>query len=464
MPSEVRQNSEFPEFDKSLWEVTWPLLLSFALSLSLHFADSFFLSRISDSAAAAGGALLPVLGMTVVLFAAIGQAGASVAAQLLGARRLADVPATYLALVLFDLVAGVTASAVLFALHPYLPYWLGLSGAAARHAESYLAILGGFQFLKALQTGYGNVLSSRGETRWVLAEALVTNVTNIVLNLVFLNGWLGAPRLGVQGVAVSTVTALAVGLLFSMAVVHFKLRVRFPVRIRRAELVARLRPILRIGLPSAAEPVSYQCSQLIVNAIVITFGAAALAARTYVFNLLVVTTMLWSLAFGIATQILVAHRVGAQRFDAAHAELTRALAFTLGGNLLITLGLWLFHPALIGVFTDNPAILRLAAPLFAIAVVVELGRAVNIVAGGALRSSGDARYVSSVGVSMMWGIAVPCSYVFAVWLEMGLSGIWLAMALDEVSRGVVNYRRWKKGHWKSQGVAFASERPRIEAT
>src|SRR5690606_26192625 len=37
----------------SLWAVTWPLFLSLGLSLSLHFTDAFFLSRISDSAAAA---------------------------------------------------------------------------------------------------------------------------------------------------------------------------------------------------------------------------------------------------------------------------------------------------------------------------------------------------------------------------------------------------------------------------
>ena len=60
-----------------LWKVTWPLFISLSLSLSLIFTDAFFLSRISDEAAGAAGALNPLLGATVVLFSAVGQAGAS---------------------------------------------------------------------------------------------------------------------------------------------------------------------------------------------------------------------------------------------------------------------------------------------------------------------------------------------------------------------------------------------------
>ncbi|HEY3668303.1 MAG TPA: hypothetical protein VGL19_20010, partial [Polyangiaceae bacterium] len=56
-----------------LWRVAWPLFISLALSLSLIFTDAFFLSRISDAAAGAAGALNPLLGATVVLFSAVGQ-------------------------------------------------------------------------------------------------------------------------------------------------------------------------------------------------------------------------------------------------------------------------------------------------------------------------------------------------------------------------------------------------------
>ena len=167
-------------------------------------------------------------------------------------------PLIYLSLLAFNLTVGLAASAFLFAFHHQLPGWLGLSGRAEQYARDYLAILGAFQFLKAVQSAYASMLGSRGETEWILAEATVTNVTNILLNVAFLKGWFGLPRWGVQGVALSTVVSLALGMLFTIGVVHLRIGVRFPFSAGRSELLQRLHPILSIGLPSSLEPIAYQ--------------------------------------------------------------------------------------------------------------------------------------------------------------------------------------------------------------
>src|SRR6478735_5417193 len=442
-----------------LWRLTWPLFVSLSLSFSLIFSDAFFLSRISDSAAGAAGALNPLLGATVVLFSSIGQAGASIAGRLQGARRYAELPATYLALLAFNLAVGILVSALLFLLHPYLPGWLGLRGASEAYGKTYLAMLGGFQFLKAVQIAYGNMLNSRGETRWVMIEAVATNVTNISLNMALAKGLWGLPKPSVATVTGATVISLAFGMLFTIAVVHSKLRIRFPLGISLSRLRDCLRPILRIGLPAASEPISYQTSQIVINLFVISYGARALAARTYVSSFISISTILWSIALGIGTQIAISHRVGAGQFEEANRVLHRALVLAIGGNLLIAILLAVFRRQLLGFLTQDPQILRLAAPLFGIAIVGEMGRAVNIVAGGALRSSGDARFSAVVGGSMMWFIGVTGAFVFGSLLGLGLTGVWLGMALDETARGVVNYRRWRTGRWRTFSVLAPAVSP-----
>jgi putative MATE family efflux protein len=428
------------------------LLVSLALSLSLNFVDSFFLARISDRAAAATGALFPLLGATLVVFVAVGQAGASVASQLIGARRHAEVPLTYLALVLFNLALGLAASLFFFSLRHRLPAWLGLAGSLRTDAATYLGILGSFQFLKATQIAYGNILNSRGQTKWVLAEALLSNACNVGLNLIFLRGAWGVPRLGVAGVALATVLSLALGLAFTVCVAHLGLRIRFPRRLPPGHFRQRLRQVLAIGLPSALEPISYQCSQLVVNALIISWGAYALAARTYVVNFLMVTSILWAAAFGIGTQVLIAHRVGAQNFADANAQMRKGLKFAILGNLALSGLLALFHRPLLSLLTSDPKIHELAGPLFLLGLLVEPCRAVNIVAGGALRSSGDARYTALVGTVMMWSVGVPACYLFGRWLGYGLPGVWLGLGVDELGRGLINYRRWRIGRWRDFGV------------
>ncbi|HYP90190.1 MAG TPA: MATE family efflux transporter, partial [Polyangiaceae bacterium] len=430
----------------------WPLFISLSLSLSLIFSDAFFLSHISDAAAGAAGALNPLLGATVVLFSSLGQAGASVAGRLLGARRTAELPATYLALVVFNLSVGLVVSGLLFVLHPFLPGWLGLRGASEAYGKTYLGVLGGFQFLKAIQIAYVNVLNSRGETRWVMIEAVATNVSNISLNVAMGKGLWGLPAPSVATVTGATVISLAFGMLFTIAVVHYKLQIRFPRHISFGRLRESLRPILHIGLPAASEPIAYQASQIAINLLVISFGASALAARTYVGSFLSISTILWSIALGVATQIAIAHRIGAGMFEAANRVLHRALLLAIGGNFLIALCLALFRRSLLGYLTQDTEVLRLAAPLFGIAIVGEMGRAVNIVAGGALRSSGDARFSAVVGGSMMWCIGVAGAFVFGSLCGLGLTGVWLGMALDETTRGVVNYRRWRTGRWRTFSV------------
>jgi len=447
-PASLAPPSTEPE-PPGLWRLTWPLFISLSLSLSLIFADAFFLSRISDAAAGAAGALNPLLGATVVLFSAIGQAGASVAGRLLGARRHAELPATYLALLVFNLSVGVLVSGLLLLLHPYLPGWLGLRGPSEAYGKTYLGVLGGFQFLKAIQIAYGNVLNSRGETRWVMIEAVATNVTNISLNAAMAKGLWGLPAPSVARVTSATVISLAFGMLFTIAVVHYKLKIRLPLGISWQKLRECLRPILHIGLPSASEPIAYQTSQIVINLLVISFGASALAARTYVSSFISISTILWSIALGIGTQIAISHRIGAGRFEDANRVLHRALLLAIGGNFLIALFLTVFQRSLLGYLTQDAEILRLAAPLFGIAIVGEMGRAVNIVAGGALRSSGDARFSALVGGSMMWCIGVAGAFVFGSLFGLGLTGVWLGMALDETTRGVVNYRRWRTGRWRT---------------
>jgi Na+-driven multidrug efflux pump len=164
-----------------------------------------------------------------------------------------------------------------------------------------------------------------------------------------------------------------------------------------------------------------------------------------------VSSVLWSFALGVGTQIAISHRLGAGKPEEADAQLMRSLTYAVIGNGVCALALAILYRPLLGMLTSDEEILSLAAPLFAVGVLVEMGRAVNIVAGGALKSAGDAKFSAVVGGSLMWLVGVPSAYLLggSFGLGLGLTGVWLSMALDEIVRGVVNYRRWKAGHWRT---------------
>ncbi len=63
---------------------------------------------------------------------------------------------------------------------------------------------------------------------------------------------------------------------------------------------------------------------------------------------------------------------------------------------------------------------------------------------------------------MMWGIGITSAFFFGSVLGLGLTGIWISMAIDETTRGIVNYRRWRTGRWRTfaaLGPAASSVHP-----
>ena len=85
-----------------------------------------------------------------------------------------------------------------------------------------------------------------------------------------------------------------------------------------------------------------------------------------------------------------------------------------------------------------------------IELILEIGRAVNIVMTRCLLAIGDI-YVPAVTTFLFaWVVAVGLSYILGVKMELGLVGIWIAMCLDECIRAVVFSLRFKSGGWRKR--------------
>ncbi len=97
--------------------------------------------------------------------------------------------------------------------------------------------------------------------------------------------------------------------------------------------------------------------------------------------------------------------------------------------------------------------MRLGTIILWIDCALEVGRVRNIFACGTLRSAGDAIYPLVVGLASQWGIAVGLGWLFAIPLEWGLVGAWVAFAIDENLRGVILMRRWHTKGWVGRSFA-----------
>ncbi len=437
--------------EMSLFSITWPLVITFTLNLMMPVADSFFLSRVSDLAAGSVGAVLPFLMTSVIALMLLTQGGVSAASQYLGVGDEERAQAANLVTLMLGVSLSAGISIVLFLTSHDVGLWMGLSAKGNVYASHYLVVYGPFFVLKAIQSNLIQIIASRGKTILNLVGVLGMNLLNIGLNYTFYDGLFGLPRLGVKGVALATVICLCANVAFSLFALRFHLRIPIVKGISLALLREVRRPVLRIGVPSMVEPTSYQLYQVVITALIVALGTFSITTRVYTHNLVLIT-VISSLAIGNGAQIIIAHLAGAGEYHRADQKLRQAVGAAVVLSMTLIALIWLLASPILGLFTDNRDIVAFGKHLLLLEFVAGPSRAFNIIVNNALRCTGDAKVPALVGASMMWTIGLGTAYLFGFVWELGLWGIWVALAADETTRAVYCYSRWRKGVWQTTGV------------
>lgn len=437
--------------------LAWPIFVEQALRMLIGTVDTIMVSHVSDGAVAALNVSNQVVVFFLLVFNFIGVGAGVVVTHCLGARDPAGAMRIARSAVALNLWLGAAASVFVFLGARPILRALQLPVELETYALPFLTLMGGTLVLESVSVALAGVLRAHTHTRDTMVVLAGQNLVNLGGNAVLLFGLFGFPALGVTGVALASVLARAAGLVALWLLV----RRRLGFRMSGADLCRlpreHARRILRIGLPSVGENICWWTAFMTITAFTSRLGAEPLATQSYVMQLLWLV-IICTVSLGLGNEIVTGHLVGAGAFEEAYHELRRNLR---GGIVMATAligAIAVFAPALLGIFSDNPAVVAGGALLLRMSVLLEPGRVMNVLVVFAMRATGDARYPLKVGLVFMWGLWVPLSWLFGLKFGWGLPGIWLAMILDEWTRGLLNLRRWNSRRW-----LVHAERSRAEA-
>lgn len=162
--------------------------------------------------------------------------------------------------------------------------------------------------------------------------------------------------------------------------------------------------------------------------------------------------LLFSCSIGQAAQIVVGYQVGKGDFDEARKQGYRAYRLALIVSVsIVGICILLRHP-IMSCFTDNPEVIRLAGILFIIELFLKGGRAGNLTIIPCLRGAGDVKFPTMWAIFSNMVIGLGGAQLLGVTLHMGIQGLWIAMAADEVLRSVVMLIRWKGSKWTNRQI------------
>jgi putative MATE family efflux protein len=427
-----------------------PIFIETLLMMALGAVDTFMLSRHSDASVAAVGLVNQIINFCFLIFEVINLGTSVLCSQYLGAGLKHKMERVVGVSLIVNLIFGVVISAALFFFAGPILQAMGLRDVMYEEGLGYMRIVGAGAFVMAIAMTLSATLRANNKAYYPMLVIAIINILNVTGNYMLIFGKFGAPELGVNGAAISTVTSRAIATIILLFIVFRTTISRFPTEIFHKFPRVELQQLLRIGLPSAGEQMSYSSSQLLITYFINMLGMEAMATRTYCVNI-VMFGYLFCIAIAQGGAICIGHLIGAGRQESAFIlgkyVMKKSIVFTVAISLCIALS----GTFIMSLLTDNPVIAGLATTILWIDVVLEFGRPTNIFACNALRAAGDVNFPFYVGVVVQWSVAVVASYYLGIVAGFGLIGMWWMFALDENIRGIIFIRRWYSDKWRNKG-------------
>ncbi|MCX8130094.1 MAG: MATE family efflux transporter [Clostridia bacterium] len=445
----------------TLLNLTWPIFIEVLLRMLLVNVDMYMLGKYSDSAVAAVGATNQFLSLVVLLYGVVGSGTVILVSQYLGAKlkdRISEIVVVALAT---NFIFGIVMSLGLLLFGPSLLGLMNLPKDVFAYASQFIFIVGGFSFSQALIATISSILRSHGRTKISMYVAIGMNIINVIGDYLFIYGPMGIPVLGVKGVAISTATSQFAAAIALLIILKKKVDVKLSIKYLSPIPKKTLGQILKIGIPSAGETLSYNISQIVITSMIALMGTTALATRFYVHNI-IMFILLISFAMGQGTQILTGHMIGAGKANEAYRACLKYLRTAIIISFSFAVVFLLFRKSLISIYTTNNEIIEIGSQLLLIALIMEPGRAFNLIIINALRGAGDVRFPVVIGVLSMWGVSVVLSYLLGVYFKLGLLGVWIAFTCDEWLRGIIMLNRWRSRIWQRMSVVHNTDPVELE--
>ncbi len=429
---------------KTLFQLTWPTYIEFSFLMLMMVADTVMLSQYSDASVAAVGNANRIVFLLTVIVNIISIGVGVVVSQYIGAKKEADSQKALFAGLVGGVFIAVIMALLLQAGANLLLGWINTPALIYRDALSYLRIVGaGIIFVSLSQTS-GAGFRSFGFPKRVMVAGALGNLLNIILNFFFIFGLWIAPELGVTGAAIATLSARV----FTAGILFFNLLKEKIIAIRMTlkELLYYLKDIFKIGFPSALEQFLYQVSEFFILIMVNSIGTLAVTTQVYVFNL-TLPVLVFAVALSQGNQVIVGWHIGAYEDDEAYRRTVRSMLIGIVTVIIISTTVYLNAQWILRIFTTNPEIIQTGKNVLLVFIFLEMGRLSNIMVIQALRATGDVRYPVYAALISMFGIKVPLAYYLVFIQDMGLVGIFIAIAADEIARGIFVFIRWTRKPW-----------------
>lgn len=454
-----------PELNKAVLErrriifaMAVPIMIQNIVQHVMILFDRGFLGNLDARYLAAVGNVMPIFNAFMFFTFSIGTGLTVLVAQNIGAKEYKKAQRFGESAFFFFSLLSVILFLIWFFGAESIFTLFGAQGDILSFASRYAHILSFLFLFLGIDVTAGGILMGIGITRPIMVFGIIKSLVNIVLDWALIFGRLGLPAMGLEGAALATVVATAIG---ALGILITSLVMRgLPFRLSKRAL---LRPdwhyfqhIWKVGLPSGLEGFLWSSGQLVIVYFLNQIDGMAIGVYSLVIGIQILALFVYQ-GFAKSAMTLVGQRWGEGDRKAALDTALHCQRLTLTVSIACGL-LFLSFPAfLAGLFTKDAGVVARAVPLLRLSGVYIQFQAVNVIMGHAIRGTGDTKWMM---YSQIFGtvFVIGVSYLLIFQAGLGLIGMYLTMIMDELSRGAVNTVRFLTGRNPfKKSVSFEAE-------
>ncbi len=420
----------------AIFTLAWPTMLEQLLQTVVQYVDTAMVGSLGTQATAAVGATSTVNWLVNGTISAVSIGFLAYISQAVGAGEQERAKKASGQAVLAVLVLGLLFTVVTLGLSGFVPVWMQVDPQIQTLSAQYFFILYSPMLFRTATILFGTILRSVGDTKTPMLVGLLTNVTNVLLNVLMIYptgtvhigkaaftmyglGW------GVLGAAVASAIAFALGgIIITIALW------RHPAVSPKGQSVKPdmeiLRPCLKVALPSSLQRFGTSLGYVVFAAMINSLGDVSTAAHTIANT---VESAFYIPGYGMQTAAatLAGNCYGAKDYDRIKQLGKMILASEV--VLMIVSGglLFLCAPMMMELFTRDAQVILLGTIVLRMVAVSEPFYGVSIIAEGMMQGMGNTVMPFVCNIIGMWGVRILGTFLCIQILDMGLISAWACM-------------------------------------
>lgn len=431
-----------------IFKMSIPASIGIFAIIASTLADMYFISRVGMLELAAVVLGVPLTSVFFFCVKGVGAAFISISSSISGSKNSENLrnfvgDAFYIAM-----ATGIIFVVLCLLVMPFYLHIVGAEGELMSLAKDYLVIwiVGGF-FL-AVSLPMNNIIRATGDAMTPTYITLSAAIISVMLDPVFIFGFLFIPAMGVGGAALATAVSHLVAMLICLFVLRQKKLLFYGTKTNIERLKKTFKSVFAIALPSALSGAIIPISASVMLSLISAFGenkvfelsAFGVSHRLDAFLLVVI------MGLSVGMSPIIGQNFGAGNISRVKEAINKGLGLMMVWCFISAAILYFFGKNLVSLFTDQSEIIPLAVIYM---TTIPLTNAFGVLIDGwstIFTMLGNAKRALLMTISRYFGVQIPLCFIGSFY--WGFEGLIYGIALSNIIIGVtfhlLNVKHLKK--------------------